>query len=83
MSAVMVSMAILIRTFSSGIFGRKRRNKNLILDVTPKKGITWGCIWSVLCMTPKIILNNHVQVNSTVKAVSSYLLTHSMVQSPS
>ena len=24
---------------------RKRRNINLILDVTPQKEITWGCIW--------------------------------------
>jgi len=35
MSAVMVSMAVLIRTFSSRILGGKRRNVNLILDVTP------------------------------------------------
>jgi hypothetical protein len=23
----------------------KRRNINLILDLTPQKEITWGCIW--------------------------------------
>ena len=40
----------------------KRRNIILILDVTPQKEITWGCIWSVLCMTPTIILNNPVRV---------------------
>jgi hypothetical protein len=34
MSAVMVSMAVLIRTFSSGILAGKRRNINLILAVT-------------------------------------------------
>ena len=36
----------------------KRRNIDPILDVTPQKEITWGCVWSVLCMTPTIILNN-------------------------
>ena len=51
-------MAVLIRTFSSGILAGKRRNINLILDVTPYKEITWGCIWSVLCMTPTITFNN-------------------------
>jgi len=44
MSAVMVSVAVLIRTFSSGILAGKRRNINPILDVTPRKEITWGCI---------------------------------------
>jgi len=34
MSAVMVSMAVSIRTFNSGILAGKRRNINLILDVT-------------------------------------------------
>jgi len=34
MSAVMVSMAVLIRTFSSGILAG-RGNMNLIVDVTP------------------------------------------------
>jgi hypothetical protein len=34
MSAVMVSMAVLIRSFSSGVLGGKRRNINLILDIT-------------------------------------------------
>jgi len=24
---------------------RKRRNINLILNITPQKEITWGCIW--------------------------------------
>jgi len=24
-----------------------RRNINLILDVTPKKEITWGCVWGM------------------------------------
>ena len=38
----------------------KGRNINLILDVTPQKEITWGCIWSVLYMIPTIILNNPV-----------------------
>ena len=38
----------------------KRRNINLILDVTPQKEITWGSISSVLCMTPTRILNNPV-----------------------
>ena len=42
----------------------KRRNINLIIDVTPLKEITWGCIWSVLCMTPTIILNNPVFILS-------------------
>jgi hypothetical protein len=37
MSAVIVSMAVLIPTFSSGILAGKRRNINLILDVTPYK----------------------------------------------
>ena len=45
MSAVMVSMSVLIRTFSSGILAGRGRNINLILDVTPQKEITWGCIW--------------------------------------
>jgi hypothetical protein len=40
----MVSMEVLIRTFSSGTCG-KRRNINLILDITPQKEITWGYIW--------------------------------------
>jgi hypothetical protein len=35
MSAVMVSMAVLIHTFRSGILALKRRNTNPILDVTP------------------------------------------------
>jgi len=34
MSSVMVSVAVLIHTFSSGILGGKRRNINPILDVT-------------------------------------------------
>jgi hypothetical protein len=38
----------------------KRRNINLILDVTPRKEITWGYIWSILYMTPIIIFNNPV-----------------------
>jgi len=45
MSTVMVSMAVLIRTFISGILGGKRRNINLILDVTHGKkshGVTYG-----------------------------------------
>jgi len=37
MSAVMVSMAVLSRAFSSGILAGKRRNINLILDVTHGK----------------------------------------------
>jgi len=40
----------------------KRKNINLILDVIPQKEITWGCILSVLCMTPTIILNNPVLI---------------------
>ena len=36
----------------------------MILDVTPKKEITWGCIYSVLYMTPTIILNNPVSLTS-------------------
>ena len=28
----------------------KRRNINLILDVTPQKEITWGCIWRKGCI---------------------------------
>jgi len=35
MSVVMVSMAVLICSFKFGILGGKRRNINLILDVTP------------------------------------------------
>jgi len=35
MSVVMVSMAVLICTFSFEILAVKRRNINLILDVTP------------------------------------------------
>jgi len=41
----------------------KRRNINLILDVTPLKEITWGCIWRTewqVVKTPKIISNNPV-----------------------
>ena len=39
----------------------KRRNTNLILDVTPLKEITWGCIWRTrwqVVKTPTIISNN-------------------------
>jgi hypothetical protein len=43
-SAVMVSMAVLIYLEFRDTCG-KRRNINLILDVTPQKEITWGCIW--------------------------------------
>jgi len=42
---------------------RKRRNINLILDVTPYKEITWGCVWRTrwqVVKTPTIILNNPV-----------------------
>jgi len=63
MSAVMVSMAVLIRTFSSGILGGKRRNINLILDVTTQKEIAWGCIWRVtwpVVKIPTVISNNLV-----------------------
>ena len=28
----------------------KRRNINLVLDVTPQKEITWGCIWRTRCI---------------------------------
>ena len=41
----------------------KRRNINLILDVTPWKEITWGCIWRMrwqVVETPTIISNNPV-----------------------
>jgi len=41
----------------------KRRNINLILDVTPQKELTWGCIWRTICQvvkTPTIISNNPV-----------------------
>ena len=41
----------------------KRRNINLILDVTPQKEITWGCIWRTrwqVVKTPTIIANNPV-----------------------
>ena len=40
----------------------KRRNINVIFDLTPQKEITWGCIWSVMCMNPTIILNNPVYI---------------------
>jgi len=39
----------------------KRRSINLILDVTPQKDITWGCIWKMrwqVVKTPTIISNN-------------------------
>jgi len=42
---------------------RKRRNINLILDVTPLKEITWGCTWRMrwqVVKTPTIISNNPV-----------------------
>jgi hypothetical protein len=35
MSAVMVSVAVLIRTFSSGTLAGRGGNINLILDITP------------------------------------------------
>jgi len=41
----------------------KRRNINLILDITPQKEITWGCIWRTrwqVVKTPTIISNNPV-----------------------
>jgi len=43
-SAVMVSVAVLIRTFSSGILAGKRRNINLILDVTPHIYSSLKCV---------------------------------------
>jgi len=62
MSVVMVSMAVLIHTFSSRILAPKR-NINPILDVTPQKEITWGCIWRTrwqVVKTLTIISNNPV-----------------------
>jgi hypothetical protein len=44
MSAVMVSMAVDSYLQFRDTCG-KRRNINLILDVTPQKEITWGFIW--------------------------------------
>ena len=41
----------------------KRRNINLILDVTLQKEITWGCIWRTrweVVKTPTIISNDPV-----------------------
>ena len=55
----MVSVAVLIHTSNYGILAGKG-GTTLILDVTPLKDITWGCIWSVLCMTLTIIFNNPV-----------------------
>ena len=51
----------------------KRRNINLILDVTPQKEITWGCIWRrkwQVVKTPTIISNNPVCFNPVI--VSSH-----------
>ena len=42
----------------------KKRNINLILDVTPQKEIAWGCIWRTrwqVVKTPTIISNHPVQ----------------------
>ena len=34
----------------------KKRNINLMLDVTPKKEITWGCIWRMRCIVYDMLL---------------------------
>ena len=46
----------------------KRRSINLILDVTPQKEITWGCIWRTrwhVVKIPTIISNNRVLLSET------------------
>ena len=66
----------------------KRRNINLILDVTPQKEITWGCIWRTrrqVVKTPTIISNNPVFVNYNCVATqwqqySTHLHTHTHTQ---
>ena len=59
----------------------KRRNLNLILDVTPQKEITWGCIWWTrwqVVKTRTIISNNpvlfHFQVNVHSHSLSASAL---------
>jgi len=63
MSAVMVLAAVLICTFSYGILAGRGKNIKLILDVTPWKEITWGCIWRTrwqVVKTQTVISNNSV-----------------------
>jgi len=61
MSAMMVAMAVLIRTFSFRDTCRKRRNINLILDVTPTERNHMGLQLENEVKTPTIIFNNPVQ----------------------
>ena len=44
----------------------KRRNINLILDITPQKEIAWGCIWRTRCIVYDKLLKPRQSFRTTL-----------------
>jgi len=55
----------------------KIRNINLILDVTPQKEITWGCIWRTRC----IVYDKLLKPRQSFRITLYIKLSHSLKQS--